>query len=333
MTIAAIIPCYRVRRHILGVIEGALDHVDAIYVVDDQCPENTGDFVKAEISHRKLRVIQSPENQGVGGATMAGYQAALADGHEILVKLDGDGQMDASEIPFLVRPILSGAADYAKGNRFFNPREVRAMPKARLLGNAGLSFLTKLSSGYWTIFDPTNGFTALHARVAERLPFDLIARRYFFESDLLFRLGTLRACVVDVPMPARYGDEVSNMDPGKMVAPFFAANLRNFTKRVFYNYFLRDFSVASIFLVAAFGLAATGLFLGVSFWLHGIATDTPATSGKVMLAALPLILSTQLLLAFLGYDVESTPRTAIHALLPPLGQRAAPTPRIAASRG
>ena len=264
---------------------------------------------------------------------MAGYRQAMADGHEILVKLDGDGQMDAAEIPFLIRPVLSGAADYAKGNRFFNPREVRAMPRARLLGNAGLSFLTKLSSGYWTIFDPTNGFTALHARVAERLPFDLIAKRYFFESDLLFRLGTLRACVADVPMPARYGDEVSNMDAGKMVGPFLAANLRNFMKRVVYNYFLRDFSIASIFLVAALGLAGAGLFLGVSFWLHGVATDTPATSGKVMLAALPLILSMQLLLAFLGYDVELTPRTAIYSLLPPLAQRAAPTPRIAVSQG
>lgn len=110
--------------------------------------------------------------------------------------------------------------------------------------------MTKLSSGYWDIFDPTNGYTAVHASVVARMPLDKISRRYFFESDMLFRLNTIRAVVVDVPMDARYGDEVSNLSVRKIVLDFAVRHLRNFGKRIFYNYFLRDLSLASLELVA-----------------------------------------------------------------------------------
>ena len=141
----------------------------------------------------------------------------------VVVKVDGDGQMDPRLIPSFVYPILRGEADYTKGNRFFDLESVRTMPRFRLLGNAILSFMTKLSSGYWNLFDPTNGFTAIHTDVARHLPFDKISRRYFFETDILFRLNTLRAVVVDVPMEAKYGDEVSNLKISKIVLEFFAS--------------------------------------------------------------------------------------------------------------
>jgi len=191
--IAVVIPCYQVEAQILGVLSAIGPECQAIYVVDDHCPEGTGDRVEADCRDPRVRVVRNDRNLGVGGATLAGYSAALADGAEVIVKLDGDGQMNPALIPHLVRPILEGDADYAKGNRFFELDGLEQMPRARLIGNSLLSFMSKLSSGYWNIFDPTNGFTAIHGAVARRIPVAKLSPGYFFESDLLFRLGILRA--------------------------------------------------------------------------------------------------------------------------------------------
>ena len=200
--IAVVIPSYRVKKHILEVISGIGNEVERIYVVDDLCPEQSGDFVEAHCDDPRVRIIRHEVNQGVGGAVMSGYRAAIEEGVDIIVKVDGDGQMDPSLIPYFVEPIISGNADYTKGNRFFDLESVRAMPRIRLFGNAVLSFMTKMSSGYWDLFDPTNGYTAIHADVAKHLPFEKISKRYFFETDILFRLNTVRAVVVDMPMEA-----------------------------------------------------------------------------------------------------------------------------------
>jgi dolichol-phosphate mannosyltransferase len=169
-SIAVIVPCYKVRRQVEPVLLEASRYADAVYAVDDCCPEGTGAFLQGCSLPKNVTVLVNSANRGVGGATIAGYRAALRDGHDIMVKVDGDGQMDPTLIPYIVAPIARGQADYSKGNRFFNIQDVKQMPAARLVGNAGLSFLTKLASGYWTIFDPTNGFTAIHARILERLP-------------------------------------------------------------------------------------------------------------------------------------------------------------------
>jgi len=214
--IAVVIPCFKVRDHVLGVIAAMPPEVERIYVVDDACPEGTGAHVEASCRDARVRVLRNESNQGVGGATLRGYEEALADGADFLVKLDGDGQMDPSRIPSLVAPLADGSADYTKGNRFFDLEDVRSMPAIRLVGNAILSFVNKVASGYWDVMDPTNGYTAIHAVVARALPLRKIARDYFFESDMLFRLSVLRAVVVDVPMAARYGDEVSNLRVSKV---------------------------------------------------------------------------------------------------------------------
>jgi len=158
-------------------------------------PDASGKFVKEHCHDLRVHVIYHESNLGVGGAVMTGYRAALKDGADIIVKIDGDGQMDASLISNFIEPILAGEADYTKGNRFFNLEEIRSMPGLRLFGNAVLSFMTKLSSGYWDLFDPTNGYTAIHVDVARHLPFNKISSRYFFETDMLFRLNTLRSVV------------------------------------------------------------------------------------------------------------------------------------------
>ncbi|MDE2198950.1 MAG: glycosyltransferase family 2 protein [Rhodospirillales bacterium] len=314
--IAVVIPCYRVRAQVLGVLAGIGAEVGLIVVVDDACPEQSGQLVRERCADPRVRVITHARNQGVGGAVLTGYAHAAREGAEVIVKLDGDGQMDPSLIPRFVRPILEGKADYTKGNRFYNIDDVRAMPPMRLFGNAVLSFLTKLSSGYWSIFDPTNGFTAISAAVYEYLPLAKISRRYFFESDMLFRLGTMRASVLDIPMVAVYGDETSNLRIGRVMTQFLAGNLRNTFKRVVYSYFLRDFSVASLQLVAGILLLAFGVAFGVRGWMLSDVTGVTASTGTVMLAALPVILGVQLLLSFLGYDISATPSAAIHPLLP-----------------
>lgn len=311
-TIAVVIPCYRVRKHILDVISQVPACVDRIYVVDDACPEGTGNYVVEHCADPRVVVLWNQINRGVGGAVVAGYKRAIDDGADILIKIDGDGQMDPSLIPFFVAPIIEGEADYAKGNRFYDLTKISRMPAARLLGNAALSFMSKLSTGYWDIFDPTNGYTAIHAEVAKRLPLEKISHRYFFETDMLFRLGTLRAVVVDVPMDSRYGDEVSGLSIPRVIGEFAAKHLRNLMKRIFYTYFLRDMSVASLELVVGLCLLGFGLVYGSAHWIQSYGNNTITSAGTVMLAALPVLVGLQFVLAFLGYDIMSVPKKPIH---------------------
>jgi dolichol-phosphate mannosyltransferase len=310
--IAVVIPSYRVKAHILGVIASMGPEVSRIYVVDDTCPDGSGDWVEQQCTDARVTVLRHAVNQGVGGAVMTGYRAAIADGMAVIVKVDGDGQMDPKLIPSFVAPILAGAADYTKGNRFFDLEQIGAMPPMRLFGNAVLSFMTKLSSGYWDLFDPTNGFTAIHAEVARRLPFGRISQRYFFETDLLFRLNTLRAVVIDVPMDASYGDEVSNLKISKVVTEFLAKHIRNFSKRIFYNYYLRNMSVASIELPLGLLMLALGSSYGVWHWILSARAGVVTAPGTVMLAALPILMGMQLILAFLSHDVASVPTRPLH---------------------
>ncbi|MGV8862687.1 MAG: glycosyltransferase family 2 protein [Pseudomonas sp.] len=310
--IAVVIPSYKVKEHILGVIAAIGNEIDVIYVVDDCCPVGSGQFVEDNCLDPRVKVLRNPQNMGVGGAVMTGYQAAISEGATVIVKIDGDGQMDPSLIHDFISPILKGDADYTKGNRFFDLEEIHSMPKMRLFGNAALSFLTKLSSGYWDLFDPTNGYTAIHATVAKHLPFAKISKRYFFETDILFRLNTLRAVVIDIPMDAKYGDEESNLKISRIVGEFAVKHLRNFLKRIFYNYYLRNMSLASIELPLGLLLMVIGGGVGLSHWISSSSAGIATPAGTVMLSALPVILGTQLVLAFLGHDIAAVPKRAFH---------------------
>lgn len=310
--IAVVIPCFRTRAQVPAVIAAIPPEVASIHLVDDACPEHTGRFVQQSCIDPRMHVHFNGENLGVGGAVMRGYREALAVGADVIVKIDGDGQMDPTLLQAFVQPILSGHADYTKGNRFFDLENIGRMPIVRIIGNAALSFLSKMSTGYWDIFDPTNGYTAIHADVARRLPFQKISRRYFFESDILFRLNTLRAVVFDVPMDARYEDEVSNLRVSRVLFDFAAKHARNFFKRIFYNFFLRDMSLASLELLAGSALMVGGLAYGLTNWFQSARTGDPTTAGTVMLAALPMLIGLQFILAFLSYDIASVPRRPIH---------------------
>lgn len=315
--ICAVVPAYRATRHVAGVVAGLMQHVAHVFVVDDDCPEGSGDAVRAAFgaSHPRVTVLRLPRNLGVGGAVMEGYRAAAAAGFRIIVKVDADGQMDPAFIPALVAPIQDGLADYTKGNRFFDPELLRAMPRTRLIGNAGLSFLAKLSTGHWQVMDPTNGFTAIHADLLPWLHLERIEQRYFFETDLLFRLGIINAVVQDVPMPARYGDERSHLRIGQAVFEFSGKHLVRLAKRIFYTYFLRGFNLGSVCLLMSLPLLLFALVFGISEWQRSISTGIPATAGSIMLAALPALIGVQLLLAFFAQDMARTPAIPLHRLL------------------
>lgn len=306
--IAVVIPCYKVTAHIADVIARIGAEVDGVYVVDDACPENSGQWVQKHIQDPRVKVLFHTANQGVGGAVLTGYAAALQDGYDCIVKIDGDGQMDPALLPLFALPIVQGQADYTKGNRFFNLEDVESMPLVRLLGNAGLSFMCKASSGYWSIFDPTNGYTAISRHAVGLLPIHKISKRYFFESDMLFRLGTFGAVVQDIPMRAVYGDETSNLSIKKVFLDFLWGHMRNGAKRIFYNYFLRGFSAASIELVLSILFLAFGGSYGMYKWVHSSLSGITATSGEVMLAGLPIIIGVQLFISFVGFDMQSQPK-------------------------
>lgn len=315
--IAVVIPCYKVSQHICRLIEEIGDEVGAIFVVDDCCPEGSGALVEKNCTDPRVQVIFHATNQGVGAAVMSGYKAAILAKAEVIVKLDGDGQMEPALIPLFVAPILRGSADYTKGNRFYDLENIHSMPAIRLFGNAALSLMTKLSSGYWDLFDPTNGYTAIHAEVARHLPFDKLSKCYFFESDLLFRLNTLRAVVIDIPMAAKYGNETSSLRVSKIIVEFLWKHSRNFIKRILYNYYLRDMSLASIELPLGLLLFTTGGGFGVYQWINSYNQGVTTPAGTVMLAALPVLMGTQLILAFLAYDIASVPRRPWHILRRP----------------
>ena len=307
MRIAVAIPCYKVTQHVLGVVDAIGPEVERIYAVDDACPDGSGRFIEQHNTDARVRVLRNPENRGVGGAIVTAYKAALLDGMDIVVKIDGDGQMDPALLPLFVRPLLQERADYTKGNRFFRPESVQGMPPVRLFGNAVLSFLTKLSCGYWNVMDPTNGYTAVRTSVLAELPLDKLEPRYFFETDMLFRLNTVRAVVKDVPMDSVYADEQSNLKIGRVLPEFLRKHLSRLSRRYVYNYLVRDFNVGSLYSLCSLFLIVGGGAFGLWHWVTGNLSHQPATSGTVMLAALPLFIGIQCLIAFLHYDVSNVP--------------------------
>lgn len=311
--IAVVTPCYSVADSILTVIGGIGSEVHKIYVIDDCCPDKTADLVERECDDPRIHIIRHSENQGVGGALISGYKAALEDGMEIVIKIDGDGQMDPGLISKFIKPIINGDADYTKGNRFWKIESLLQMPFIRKAGNALLSFINKISSGYWNIMDPTNGFTAIHRCALAALPLEKINKGYFFESDMLFRLGTIRAVVRDVPMDSVYADEKSHLNITKVLVQFVPLYLTCYVKRIFYTYFLRDFNIASVELMLGLSLVAFGGFFGASAWVESGATGVLTSTGTVMIAVLPLIIGFQLLLNSLNYDISNIPEIPLQS--------------------
>ena len=332
MRVAVVIPCFKVKQQILAVVAGIGPEVWKIYVVDDACPQKTGEHVLQEVIDPRVEVIFNGRNLGVGGAVLNGYLHAIDDGAEIIVKLDGDGQMDSRFIPALIRPIEEAKADYTKGNRFFSPDNLVSMPWVRLIGNSALSFINKAVSGYWNTMDPTNGFTAIHANVVRLMPIKAIAKRYFFESDMLFRLGTFRAVVHEVPMKSIYQSEKSNLSVGKTLLTFPMKFLRRFVLRIGYNYFVRDFNV----LLASVVDRHDFVDLWRLVWYHQLDAIGRAanchTDGYDHASVLPIIMGFQLLLAAISFDVANIPKNPVYPALDDIPPESTGSPEIRSPR-
>lgn len=304
--IAVIIPAYKAEQTIQSVLRGIPDFVTWIIVVNDCSPDQTARVLNSIINPR-LIVLNHTINQGVGGAMITGYQHAVSLGAKILVKMDSDGQMNPDYLPALLLPILKKKADYAKGNRFLHEPELKSMPAIRRFGNLGISFLTKLASGYWNIFDPTNGYTALTGEAFSQLDPGRIDRRYFFETSMLIELSRKRAVVKDVLIPAVYADEKSSLPILKTLFEFPPKLLHGFFSRIKYLYFVRDFSAVSLMGLAGSFSVLFGFIWGVIKWIQSIQSGIVASTGTVMIAVLPAILGIQFLLQALLLDIQNVP--------------------------
>ena len=239
---------------------------------------------------------------------LTGFKKALELGAQVVVKIDGDHQMDPAHIPALVTPLLEGKADYAKGNRFRDFESLRHMPLVRRIGNLGLSFLTKAATGYWNCFDPTNGFFAIRAEMLKELPLERIDRRYFFETSMLANLYLLGAYILDVPMPARYRGERSSLSIWRVLVEFPAKLFVTLLRRILLRYFLFDFSMVSVYLLTGIPLILFGLIFGSVKWIQYANLGVAAPTGTVILPTLALILGIQILLSAIEIDMNAAPK-------------------------
>jgi dolichol-phosphate mannosyltransferase len=313
LKVSVVVPAYRAADTIEKVLSGIPAWVDAVYVVDDASPDETGTRARA-VTDPRVRVVVHEANRGVGGAMVTGYRHALREGMDICVKMDADDQMNAADLPALIEPLVSGRADYAKGNRFHDTEALRQMPFIRKVGNAALSFLIKAASGQWHVFDPTNGYTAIHRAALATLDLEKLHPRYFFESSMLIMLRRIGAVVEDVPMPARYGSTLSHLNVGRTALEFPWLLAREGLRRVLWQYFVADFNAVSLFLVSGVPLVGYGVLFGLYHWIDSYRRNVLTPTGTVMLAVLPLILGFQLLLQALVLDVQNAPRRPLQRL-------------------
>jgi len=314
--IAVVIPCYRVELEINSVIASLPRYLKHVIVVDDASPDRTSELVlEYAKKDRRIILIRHEQNQGVGGALITGFQKALELGAQIVVKVDGDGQMDLDYLPDLIVPLIEGRADYTKGNRFRDFQSLQKMPLIRRIGNMGLGFLAKTATGYWNLFDPTNGFVAIRTGVLAQLPLNHIDHTYFFETSMLANLYLLGAVVKDIPMPARYHGERSNLSIRRVLFEFPLKLIQTSLRRLVLKNLIYDFSMASVYFITGFPLLLFGLIFGTVKWIDYATRNIPAPTGTVMLPTLSVLLGIQFLIAAIEIDLRSTPR---EPLSPPL---------------
>lgn len=307
--IAIVIPCYRVKNKIIQVLNDFLPHADYIIAVDDCCPENSSDIIKKHFENNdKVQLITHKKNLGVGGAMKTGFQAALKTDSNIIVKVDGDGQMDSKYLKRLISPLNKKYADFSKANRFFDLEALGSMPPTRRIGNLGLSILTKFASGYWHISDPTNGYFAIHKKALQQLNFIKISNDYFFETSLLIQLNIIRAKAVDIPVPAKYEDEQSSLNIKKALFQFPQKLIKGSLQRFYWRYFIHDVNAVTLFSFLGLTLTFGGTCFGSVRWIYGIIENTPQTAGTVALSFLPIILGFQMLLQAILLDIIDKPQ-------------------------
>lgn len=307
MIVVAIIPCYKSPKIAPLIASKCLDYVDKVICIDDCCPFHTGQEIKNLIKNKNLYVVKHTKNLGVGGAMKTGIKMALDMEADIIVKIDSDGQMPPELIPELTKPIIDGKAEFTKGNRFRDPNIIRQMPAIRLVGNIILSFLTKLSTGYWELFDPTNGFLAIDTKIIKNIDLRKIDNRYFFETDLIFRCSINETLIREITIPVKYDKEISSMKPIFEIPNFLVRHIIIFFKRIFYHYFLYDFNPGSLSLIISFVFGLASISIAGFFSVLSLLKSTETPSGIQTLFLAFLLISSNFTINFIYYDASQRP--------------------------
>lgn len=311
-----VIPAYRAAGTVAAVVAQALEYADVVVVVDDGCPQHSGAAVlEAYGTNPVVRVLTRERNGGVGAAMKTGIAYCIENGADLIVKLDADGQMDASFIP-IIRDLFTSDPSLVciKGNRFFNSSVISQMPKRRLFGNAMLSLLAKFASGYWNVIDPSNGYLAFNASLLALLPWQNFADSYFFETSVLCELGLRRLPILELEMPTIYTAAPSSLSIARVLWDFPFKLLRLILRRILVQYFVFDLNLGSLYLFFGSLLMLGGTVWGAYQWALSEATHQDRSTGTVMLAVLPFLMGFQLVLNALMYDVQFSQKTS-HELL------------------
>jgi glycosyltransferase involved in cell wall biosynthesis len=301
--IAAVVPAFCEEMHIAKVITNMPSTVDFIIVVDDGSPDRTSEVAR-RTNDPRLELITLTPNRGVGHATCEGHKRAIELGADIVVIFDGDGQMDPVHLPRLLDPIIEKGYGFTKANRFYSTTSFNGMPKYRIVGNVLLSFLTKLASGYWHLFDPQNGYTAITTDVLRRLDLDRISKRYEFQNDMLINLNILDVRALDVPIPAIYGDENSTMTMRRVVPAISRLLVHGFIRRILIKHVLRSFSPIALFFITGFSMLLWSLLSAL--WIVLTSDGTAAPTGTVLLSVAPLLVGVQLVLNAMMLDIQDS---------------------------
>jgi glycosyltransferase involved in cell wall biosynthesis len=305
LIVTAVVPAHNEEALIGKTIKGMPELVDHIVVVDDASTDETSRMV-TDADDPRVVLIRHETNTGVGGAIVDGHRAALDLGSQVNVVMAGDAQMDPDYLPALLDPIADDGYGFTKANRFFAREALAGMPLSRLLGSTVLSFATKLASGYWNLFDPQNGYTAVTREALSRLDLRRLASGYAFENDLLIWLNIAAVRAKDVPVPAVYGDEVSGMRLHKVIPQIGRLLLVGFWRRMMRKYVVPSFSPVALMLFTGLLLCAVGTLIGIWVTLHSLGEAT-ASAGSVLLAVGPLLVGINMLVHALTLDIQATP--------------------------
>jgi len=303
--IAAVVPAHNEAAHIRDVISGLPGTVDHIVIVDDKSSDDTAELAETSGDPR-VHVIRHERNTGVGGAIISGHKRALELGADIDVIFAGDDQMDPAYLEALLDPIVDEGYGFTKANRFYSSTSYQGMPAYRVFGNVLLSFANKAASGYWNLFDPQNGYTATSAEVLRRIDLDAISQGYEFENDYLLNLNILDVRARDIPIPARYGSEVSGIKLRKVIPAIGGMLFAGFFRRVFLKYVVGSFSPIALFLFSGLLLWLWSAVFG-AWTIYETIGPGSATTGTVLLAVVPFLMGFQLILTALTLDIQASP--------------------------
>jgi len=306
LRVAVVVPAHNESELVGDVVKTIPAMVDSVIVVDDASTDGTYGAVAA-VADERTTIVRLDRNRGVGGAIVEGHRRAMESAADVSVVMAGDGQMDPAYLPALLDPIADLGYEFAKANRFFAIGSFAGMPRLRILGNVVMSFLTKAASGYWHLFDPQNGYTAIHRSALERLPLERLRERFEFENDLLIHLNIARVRATDVPIPARYGDEVSDLRVMRDARRILGLLVVGFWRRIWWKYVVQSFSPVALMLFSGLALVAGGLSVGAFVVIHSIGPAT-ASAATVLMSVAPLLTGIHLLISALLLDIQESPR-------------------------